>query len=117
MKLRISDDLALPIDAVTQKFGFLGRTGSGKTYGANKLAEQMLEAKAQIVVLDPVGVWWGLRVGTLKIDSVTPPGYPIPILGGMHGDIPLEPGAGALIADLIVDKLEVIKELVRRIPR
>src|ERR1700730_4261113 len=101
MKLRISHSLSLPIDAVTQKFGILGRTGSGKSYASTKLAEEMLDAKAQIVVLDPVGVWWGLRV--LK-DGKTE-GYNIPVLGGMHGDIPLEPGAGALIADLIVDKV------------
>lgn len=98
-KLTISSSLSLPIDAVTQKFGILGRTGSGKSYAATKLCEEMLDAKAQIVALDPVGVWWGLRV--LKSGSEA---FNIPILGGLHGDIPLEPGAGALIADLIVDK-------------
>ena len=41
----------LPVDAVTQKLAFLGRTGSGKTYGATKLAELMLGAGAQIVAL------------------------------------------------------------------
>jgi ATP-dependent Clp protease ATP-binding subunit ClpA len=45
--MKIAKDLDLPIDAVTQKFAFLGRTGSGKSYGATKLAELMLEAKAQ----------------------------------------------------------------------
>jgi DNA helicase HerA-like ATPase len=99
-KLHISEKLSLPIDAVTQKFGILGRTGSGKSYAATKLAEEMLDAKAQIVVLDPVGVWWGLRVAKDGKSEA----YKIPVLGGMHGDIPLEPGAGALIADLIVDK-------------
>jgi uncharacterized protein len=99
-KLKISDSLWLPIDAVTQKFGILGRTGSGKSYAATKVAEEMLEAKAQIVVLDPVGVWYGLRIDKNGRDE----GFPIPILGGLHGDIPLEPGAGALIADLIVDR-------------
>ena len=98
-KIHISSQLSLPIDAVTQKFGILGRTGSGKSYAATKLCEEMLDAKAQIVALDPVGVWWGLRV--LKAGGEA---YKIPILGGLHGDIPLEPGAGALIADLIVDK-------------
>ena len=57
-KLHISDSLSLPLDAVTQKFGILGRTGSGKSYFATKLCEEMLDAKAQIVALDPVGVWW-----------------------------------------------------------
>src|ERR1044072_6374951 len=93
MKLHISDSLSLPIDAVTQKFGLLGRTGSGKSYCATKLAEEMLDARAQIVALDPVGVWYGLRTG-----------FAIPVFGGLHGDIPLESGGGALIADLIVDR-------------
>lgn len=39
MKLKLSDDLKLPIEAVTQKMAWLGTTGSGKTYGASKLAE------------------------------------------------------------------------------
>lgn len=95
-KLRISEDLALPLDAVTQAIGFLGRRGSGKTYAATKLAELMLSAHAQIVVLDPVGVWYGLRLGEVR--------YAIPVFGGLHGDIPLEPTGGALMADLIVDR-------------
>lgn len=43
VRLAIARDLALPLDAVTQKLAFLGRTGSGKTYAATKLAELMLE--------------------------------------------------------------------------
>jgi hypothetical protein len=91
--LEISSTLSLPIDAVTQKLAMLGRTGSGKSYAATKLAEEMLDAGAQIVALDPVGIWYGLRTG-----------YSIPVFGGLHGDIPLEVGGGALIADLIVDR-------------
>jgi len=94
-KLHLSDALSLSIDAVTQKFAILGRTGSGKSYAATKLCEEMLDAKAQVVALDPVGVWYGLRVGGH---------YTIPILGGLHGDVPLEPGAGEFIANLIVDR-------------
>lgn len=104
MKLQLSDELSLPLDGVTQKFAILGRTGSGKSYGATKLCEEMLDAKAQVVALDPVGVWYGLRVGTLEVDDKAPPGYSIPVFGGLHGDIPLEAGAGALMADLIVER-------------
>ena len=100
MKLKISEDLALPLEAVTEKFAFLGRTGSGKTYAAQKLAEEMHRAKAQFVVLDPVGVWYGLR---LAADGKAP-GLDVPVLGGLRGDIPLEPNAGALIANLVVDR-------------
>jgi hypothetical protein len=99
-KLKISDSLSLPLNAVTQKLAFLGRTGSGKSYGAGKMAEEMLDAGAQVVILDVVGIWYGLRL----LSDGKSPGFKIPVLGGLHGDIPLEPTAGALIADLIVDR-------------
>jgi hypothetical protein len=98
--IRISDNLALPADAVTQTFAFLARRGAGKSYGAMKLAEGMLESDAQIIAIDPVGVWYSLRIAADGKGK----GFDLPILGGLHGDIPLEPGAGALIADLIVDR-------------
>jgi hypothetical protein len=98
MKLKISEDLSLPLEAVTQKLAFLGRTGSGKSYGATKLCELMLEAHAQVVALDPVGVWWGLRTaGKGK-------GFAIPVFGGLHGDLPLNEHSGVTVADMIVDR-------------
>jgi hypothetical protein len=100
MKLHISDDLSLPVDAATQKFAFLGRTGSGKSYAATKLCEEMLARDIQTVALDPVGIWWGLR---LAADGKSP-GLSLPVLGGLHGDIPLDPHGGAFIADLICDR-------------
>jgi hypothetical protein len=100
MKLHIADDLSLPLEAVTEKFAWLGRTGSGKSYGAMKLAEEFDRARAQFVVLDPVGMWYGLR---LAADGKSP-GLQVPVLGGLRGDIPLEPAGGALIADLVVDR-------------
>jgi len=59
-RIDFSPDLQLPLDAVTQTFAFLARRGAGKTYGAGKLAEGMLGAGAQVVVLDPIGNWYGL---------------------------------------------------------
>lgn len=101
MKLKIAEDLSLPVDVVTQKLGWIGTTGSGKTYGASKLAELMWDAHAQFIVLDPVGVWYGLR---LAKDGKKPSDITIPIFGGLHGDVPLEPTGGALLADLVVDR-------------
>lgn len=100
MKLRIANGLSLPIEAVTEKLGFIGRTGTGKTYAAQKLAEEMSRAGAQFVALDPVGKWWSLR---LAADGKTP-SIPVPVFGGLHGDVPLEPTAGKLMADVIVDR-------------
>lgn len=100
MKLHISPELSLPLDAVTRRLAFLGTVGSGKTYAATKLAELMVERKAQIIVIDPVGIWYGLRLAANGKD----PGLTIPVLGGLHGDIPLEATAGTLVADLVVDR-------------
>jgi hypothetical protein len=99
-KLRISESLSLPVDAVTQRISILGRTGSGKSHTAGVLGEEILKAGQQLVVLDPKGDWWGLRSSA---DGKTA-GLPITIMGGDHGDIPLEPTAGALIADVIVNE-------------
>lgn len=59
-KLKISDDLALPLNAVTEALAFMGRRGSGKSYAATKLAELFHEHGAQFVAVDPVGI---LQVG------------------------------------------------------
>jgi hypothetical protein len=97
-QLHIARGLSLPLDAVTQKIAILGTSGSGKSYCMTKLAEQMLEAKAQVVIIDPKSEAWGLR---LKADGKTP-AYDIPVLGGEHGDAPLRPDMGARVAELIV---------------
>jgi len=98
--LRFSDKVSLPADVVTQKLAYLGLSGSGKTYGAGKLAELLLDIGAQVVILDHVGNWYGLRIAADGKGK----GIPIPVFGGLHGDIPLEPESGALVADVIVEK-------------
>src|SRR4051812_42011687 len=96
----LADGLALPIEAVAKKFAFMGISGSGKTYGAGRLVEQLLEHGAQTVIVDGVGIWWGLR---LAADGKGDGFANVYIFGGDRDDIPLEPTAGALIADVIVD--------------
>jgi len=98
--MKLANNLNLPIEAVTEKLAFLGRTGSGKTYAAQRLAELIYEAGAQFVALDPVGKWWSLRLAANGKDQ----GIPLPVFGGLQGDIPLEPSGGALVADVIVDR-------------
>lgn len=93
-------NLALPISAITQKFAFLGQSGSGKTYAAARLAESMLDVGAQVIVLDPVGPWWSLRSSPTGKRG----GFPISIFGGEHQDVPLTPESGALVAALLVEK-------------
>lgn len=90
--LQLSRDLALPIDLVTRKTAILAKSGAGKSNTAKVIVEGVVDAGAQVVIFDPVGHWWGLR-------SL----FPIPVLGGMNGDIPLDPLAGKLIADVAAE--------------
>jgi len=100
--LELAPGLNLPADeAIAQKFGFIGRSGSGKSYAAMKLAELFLSIGAQVIALDWVGLWWSLR---LAANGKAPGFEHVYIFGGEHADVPLEPTSGALMADLVVDK-------------
>jgi uncharacterized protein len=97
--LKLATGLTLPLDAATQTFAFIARKGAGKTYAAGKLVELLLAVHVQVVVLDTVGNWYGLR---LSADGKGR-GFDVPVLGGLRGDIPLEAAGGALIADIVAD--------------
>lgn len=99
MKLKIASDLSLPLDVVTQTFAVLALRRAGKTYTASVMAEEFMKAKLPFVALDPTGAWWGLRASA----DCKHEGFPVVIIGGAHGDVPLEPGAGKVLADMVVD--------------
>jgi hypothetical protein len=85
-KVHLARDLALPAaEFATQVTASLGMRGSGKTNGAAVIAEDLLEAGVQVVVLDYVGIWFSLR---LQDDGKTASPYQIPVLGGRHGELP-----------------------------
>lgn len=97
--LHISDDLFLPLEAVTNTHLILARRRVGKSYTAAVMAEEMVKAGLPWVALDPTGVWWGL---TSSADGKSE-GLPVIVIGGPHGHIPLEPSAGKVIANLVID--------------
>lgn len=98
--INLGDGLSLPDEAVTETFAILGKRGAGKTSTARVLCEELLAAQLPVAVLDPTGVWWGLRSSADGQGD----GYPVVIFGGDHADVPLQETAGAVIADVIVDQ-------------
>jgi hypothetical protein len=89
----------IPIGALEQHVAIVGRTGSGKSYAARGAVEALLDAGRQVVVLDPTGVWWGLRAG-----ADGGPGLPVPVIGGDRADVALPAEAGAALAALLVER-------------
>jgi hypothetical protein len=98
--LQIAPGLELPIEAVTETFAILAKRGAGKSNAAVVMAEQMHAAGAPWVAIDPKGDWWGIR----SSGDGTGAGLPVLVLGGQHGDVPLEATAARLVADLVVDQ-------------
>ena len=99
-KLRISPELQLPVDAVTETFGILAVKRAGKSNAAVAIAEEMFKAGLPWIAIDPKGDWWGIRSSS----DGKGPGLPIVVFGGLHADVPLEPGAGVLVANLVVEQ-------------
>jgi hypothetical protein len=99
VKLRLGK-LSLPLETVTQSIAILARKRAGKSYLARGIAEQLLSAEQQVVIVDPKGDWWGIRSSA----DGKGPGFPVVVLGGEHGDLPLEKGAAETVAHLIVEE-------------
>lgn len=97
--LRISSTLTLPDETTTETLAILAARGKGKTFTASVLAEEMITAGLPVLIIDPLGVWWGLRSSA---DGQSD-GLPVVIFGGDHADVPLTEGSAELVADAIVE--------------
>ena len=89
---------ALPLAALDDRLAIVGTSGSGKTYAAKGLVERLLDRGARVCIVDPLGVWWGLRLGA---DGSAPAPYPVVVFGGRHADVPLTSGMGAALGGLL----------------
>lgn len=99
-ELRISDDLRLPADDFAESKGaIIGKSGRGKSGGVKVVIEECYRAQVPFVEFDPSGVAWGARS---SFDGSKPSGMQILIIGGRHGDVKLERGAGADVAKEVV---------------
>lgn len=101
--LRIAEDdrFVLPLPgAHTQTLVVYGGKGMGKSTLGRVVCEELAAAHLKFSYLDPLDVNWGLRHGATKADQ----GIDLVILGGSHGDIPIEPTSGKVVADFVVDE-------------
>jgi hypothetical protein len=90
--------IKLPVNAATKTFAVLAKRGAGKTYTAAVMAEEFFKAGIPFVVIDPIDVWWGLRVAADGKGK----GLPIVVFGTNNADIPLNRDMGREIARAIV---------------
>lgn len=91
--------LMLPHSAYDDAIAILGRRGRGKTTSAADIIEELHSVGRRFCILDPTGVWHGLRS---SVDGKQK-GLPVVVMGGDHGDVPLEAGSGKVIAAFVAD--------------
>ena len=84
---------ALPVDALDDRIAIVGTAGSGKIYAAKGFVERFLDIGARVAIIDPLGVWCGLRA------SAT--GYPVVVFGERHADVAINAEIGSALGRMI----------------
>lgn len=87
----------IPEAALRQHVLLLGKTRSGKSSTARLFVESLLDGGKPVCIIDPKGDWWGLKSSRDGRRA----GYAVVIFGGEHADVPLNPQAGAAVAELV----------------
>lgn len=106
--LQIGEGFTLPLAAITEAIALLAQRGAGKTNAAVVFAEEVVKAGQQVIVLDPVGTWWGIRADS----AGTGPGLPVLVMGGEHADLPLAVSDAATVAEfLATERVPAILDL------
>jgi len=95
-KIKLAPGAEFPAaELATEVTAAVGIRGSGKSNALAVIAEGLLDQGIQVVVLDPVGLWFSLRLAT---DGVRPSGLQPYVFGGRHADLHLPPTAGRVVA-------------------
>jgi Predicted ATPase len=88
------------LDSATMTCAILAKKSSGKTYLGMVLAEEFVACsglQVPVVILDPTGVWYGLRANS----DGTPSSFSLLTLGGPHADLTIGPKQGAQAAEIV----------------
>ncbi len=88
----------IPNEALRSDIAILGKKGRGKSYAAKGLVERLLDLGERVLILDPLGHWWGLKASA----DGERPGYPVAVFGGHHADIEIGEKSGRILAEILV---------------
>lgn len=89
----------IPQPTLLQHIGIVGKTGSGKTFTAKGIVEQLLDQERRVCILDPTGAWWGLKSSSDGKST----GYSVVVFGGEHADVPISEHAAKALGKLIAE--------------
>lgn len=86
-------------EVLDRHIAVLAMNGAGKTYGVKgTVVEPLLGLGKRVCVIDPTGVYWGLR---LDPKGNGPSGLDVVIFGGPYGDFVIGDAHGEAVAEVI----------------
>jgi DNA helicase HerA-like ATPase len=89
--------IVIPDEALRSDIAILGKKGRGKSYAAKGLVERLLDLGERVLILDPLGHWWGLKSSA----DGERPGYAVAVFGGEHADIAITEESGRVLAQIL----------------
>jgi uncharacterized protein len=89
--------LPFPKAVLAQHVVVLGKTRSGKSSTLRLIAEELLDDKRPLGIVDPKGDWWGIKSSADGKRA----GYELVIFGGDHADVPINAHSGKAVAELV----------------
>lgn len=88
----------IPAALLGSHIGIVGKAGSGKSNTAKVIVEYLLAMGERVIIIDPTGTWYGLR---LPASGKGASPYPIAIFGGEHADLPISESHGGAIGEAV----------------
>jgi hypothetical protein len=88
----------LPEEVFDEDVVILGRKGMGKTFAGMGMVAHLVRTGRQVLVIDPLSVWWGLKYSR----DLTQPGLPLIHFGDEDADVPINGNVGEAIARLML---------------
>lgn len=98
--LHLGEGLRLPLDVISRRTAILGQTDTGKTSTAVVMVEEAASCGAAFAIIDPTDAWWGIA----SSGEGNGPGVDCVVIGGPHGDVPIDEHAGRVVARLVADE-------------
>ncbi|MGD0053336.1 MAG: hypothetical protein ABSD03_16145, partial [Vulcanimicrobiaceae bacterium] len=105
--IAVAAGVSFPLEAAIARYVIFGKSGAGKTNSDCVLVEEFVRNGIPTIVVDAIGNMWGLRSSPSGLE----PGLSIPILGGLHGDLPLSAGDGAALAEILGPGVSAVLDL------
>lgn len=82
-------------DFVERATGLIAKRGKGKSGLLKVIEEELLKLNLPFVIFDPTGIHWGIKS---SFKGEKPSGFEVLVIGGKHGDLPLDRNAGRVVA-------------------